>query len=106
MLAASVATEAMLMPVGAIAFSRVTFAGLVLNFAAIPLMAIVQVAGMALVPVSLVSTRAAGLLGRVAHVAAAGLIRSAELVEYFPALSVRVAPPGWWVVVAYYVAMV
>ncbi|MEP7308197.1 MAG: ComEC/Rec2 family competence protein [Acidobacteriota bacterium] len=106
MLAASAATELMLLPVGALAFARVTFAGLVLNFAAIPLMAIVQVAGMALVPVSLVSTRASGLLGRVAHVAAEGLVRSAELVEYLPALSFRVAPPSWWVVVAYYAAIV
>src|SRR4029077_4783543 len=32
MFAASVATEAMLLPVGALLFSRVTFAGLALNF--------------------------------------------------------------------------
>ena len=63
MLAASAATELILLPVGALVFARVTFAGLVLNFAAIPLMAVVQVAGMALVPVSLVSTRAAAVLG-------------------------------------------
>ena len=58
MLAASVATEAMLFPVGALIFSRVTFAGLVLNFVAIPLMGVAQVAGMALVPAALVSARA------------------------------------------------
>ena len=106
MLAASAATELILLPVGALAFARVTFAGLLLNFAAIPLMAIVQVAGMALVPVSLVSTGVSALLGRVAHLAAAGLVQSAELVEYLPVLCFRVAPPSWWVVVAYYAAMV
>ena len=37
----------MLLPVGALVFSRVTFAGLALNFAAIPLMAVAQIAGMA-----------------------------------------------------------
>ncbi len=45
MLAASVAAEAMLFPVGAIVFSRVTFAGLGLNFVAIPLMALILVIG-------------------------------------------------------------
>jgi competence protein ComEC len=102
MLAASAATELLLLPVGALVFARVTFAGLALNFAAIPLMAVVQIAGMSLVPVSLVSTFAAALLGRVAHIAAASLVRSAELVEYAPALSFRVAPPRWWAVAAYY----
>jgi ComEC/Rec2-related protein len=50
MFAASVATEAMLFPVGALLFSRVTFAGLALNFLAIPLMALAQIAGMVVVP--------------------------------------------------------
>jgi competence protein ComEC len=106
MLAASAATEVMLLPVGALVFSRVTFAGLVLNFAAIPLMAVVQVAGMLLVPLSLLSVRVAAVLGYVAHVAATGLVRSAELVQYAPALSFRVAPPRWWVVAGYYAALV
>ncbi len=46
MLAASVAAEAALFPIAAFVFSRVTVAGLVLNFAAIPLMAVTQIAGM------------------------------------------------------------
>ena len=41
-----------------------------------------------------------------AHLGAAGLVRSAELVQLAPALSIRVAPPGPWVVVAYYLAVV
>jgi competence protein ComEC len=102
LLAASMATEAMLMPVGAMAFARVTFAGLALNFAAIPLMTVVQTAGMALVPVSLVSSRAAAALGLIAHLGATGLIWTAELVRYAPAVAMRVAPPSWWVVVLYY----
>jgi len=54
MFIASVATEALLFPVGALVFSRVTFAGLALNFLAIPLMAVAQIAGMAIVPAALV----------------------------------------------------
>ncbi len=52
---ASAATEALLMPVGAILFSRITFAGLALNFLAIPLMAVTQIAGMAVVPAAFVA---------------------------------------------------
>jgi competence protein ComEC len=105
MLAASAATELILLPVGALVFARVTFAGLVLNFVAIPLLALVQIAGMALLPVSVVSTHGAAVLGWLAHVGAAGLVRSAELVQYVPALSFRVAPPSWWAVAAYYGAL-
>ena len=92
--AASIATEVMLAPVGALVFSRVTFAGLALNFAAIPSMAIAQIAGMALVPAALISPHAAAALGLVAHLAATGLIRSADLVRFVPILTFRVAPPA------------
>jgi competence protein ComEC len=105
MLAASVTTEIVLLPIGALVFSRVTFAGLGLNFAAIPLMTVVQLAGMALVPAALVSAPVAGALGYVAHIAAAGLIRTADLVSLVPALTFRVAPPAGVVVVIYYVAL-
>ncbi len=105
MLAASVATEIVLLPVGALVFSRVTFAGLALNFAAIPLMTVVQLAGMALVPAALVAEPVARGLGYIAHLAAAGLIRSADFVSLVPALAFRVAPPRGAVVAVYYAAL-
>ena len=105
MLAASVATEIVLLPVGALVFSRVTFAGLVLNFAAIPLMTVVQLAGMALVPAALVAEPVARGLGYVAHLAAAGLIRTADFVSLVPVLAFRVAPPRGAVVAVYYTAL-
>src|SRR2546428_843029 len=105
MLAASVATEAMLFPVGALMFSRVTVAGLALNFVAIPLMGVAQVAGMALVPAALVSAWLAGAIGVVAHLGAAGLVRSAELVRFMPALTYRVAPPSWLALALYYLGL-
>jgi competence protein ComEC len=103
---ASAATEAALFPAGAMFFSRVTFAGLVLNFVAIPLMAVAQVAGMAIVPLTLVWGQLADAAGFVAYLGAEGLVRSAELVRFAPALTFRVAPPSWWVVALYYVALV
>jgi len=106
MLAASVAAEAMLFPVGAIVFSRVTFAGLGLNFLAIPMMGVAQVAGMAVIPAALVSSRLAALAGFVAHCGAGGLAWSAQLVRVAPMLAYRVAAPGWSIVAAYYTGLV
>ena len=44
-------------------------------------------------------------LGWVAHAASTGLVRSADLVEWVPALTWRVAPPAAWVVGVYYAAL-
>jgi len=103
MFAASAAAEAMLFPVGALVFSRVTFAGLALNFFAIPLMGAAQIAGMALVPIALASRPLAAGVGYVAHLGALGLVASAELVRFAPAVTYRVAAPHWLAVSAYYV---
>ena len=104
MFAASVAAEGLLFPVGALTFSRITFAGLALNCLAIPLMGVAQIAGMAVVPLTLVSRHAAMLAGWAAHLGAAGLVRSADLVRFAPAVVYRVAPPPWIAVVVYYAA--
>jgi competence protein ComEC len=105
MFAASLAVEAMLFPVSALVFSRVTFAGLALNFLAIPLMGVAQIAGMAIVPIACVSARLAQAPGCIAHLGAAGLVRSAELVHAAPLLTYRVAAPNWPCVVMYYFAL-
>ena len=105
MLAASVATEALLFPVGAFVFSRVTFAGLALNFLAIPLMGVAQVAGMAVIPAAAVSGRLAAAFGWFAHVGAEGLVQSAELIRFAPWTTWRVAAPGIFIVIAYYAGL-
>lgn len=103
--AASVAAEAMLFPVGALLFSRVTFAGLVLNLLAIPLMAVAQIAGMAVVPLTLVSPHVAAVAGLVAHFGAAGLLWSADLVQFAAVVVYRVAAPSWISMAAYYAGL-
>jgi len=105
LLTSSVAAEVLLVPIAALFFSRITFAGLFLNFLAIPLMAVAQLAGMLLVPIALVSPTASALVGWVAHLGAAGLVQSADLVRFTPVLSYRVAPPAWAVVACYYAAL-
>ena len=105
LLAASVAAEVMLFPVTAAVFSRITVAGLALNFLAIPLMAVAQLAGMALVPVALVSKFAAIAVGWIAHVGAAGLVWSAQLVRFVQIATWRVPAPSPLAMIIYYAAV-
>ena len=105
MFAASAAAEVLLFPVGAAIFSRVTFAGLGLNFLAIPLMGVAQIAGMVVVPLSAVSKQAALAAGWAAHAGAAGLVKSATLVDRAPMLTYRLAPPFWAAIAVYYLAL-
>jgi competence protein ComEC len=102
---ASLAAEAILFPVSAVVFSRVTFAGLALNFLAIPMMGVAQIAGMLVLPAAIVSSDLAFLAGWVAHAGAAGLVWSADLVRFVPAVTYRIAPPFWGAVGAYYLAL-
>ena len=101
---ASVAVEIALMPIGAVAFSRVTAAGLVLNLIAIPLMTVAQIGGLvvALADSAPVIPHAAGMI---AARAADALVRSASLVEVAPWLTTRVPPPHVALIVAYYLAL-
>jgi competence protein ComEC len=104
MLVATTCAEIALAPASATLFSRVTFAGLVLNFAAIPMMTLVQLGGLAALTLSWASFAAPDWCAGIAHVAASGLVESSRLVEYAPWLFVDVRPPAWWLVCAYYVA--
>ena len=106
LLLASVCAEIVLLPVSAFVFSRVTFAGLIVNFAAIPLMTVVQIAGMVAVALTAVLPELARWAGWIAHVAVEGLIGSAALIDYFPWLTRRLAPPPIWVIAAYYASLV
>jgi len=105
MFVASAAAEAVLFPVAATVFSRVTFAGLVLNFLAIPLMAVAQIAGMVVVPLAATSAGAAAFAGFAAHLGAAGLVASADLLRFAPFLAYRIAPPSIAAVATYYAAV-
>jgi len=105
MLVASAAAEVLLMPIGALSFSRVTLAGLALNALAIPLMGLAQVAGMAVVGAAVIAPPLASAIGWMAHAGADGLVRSASFVRLAPALEWRVAPPKLWLCAIYYVSL-
>ncbi|MBM3820633.1 MAG: DNA internalization-related competence protein ComEC/Rec2 [Acidimicrobiia bacterium] len=102
--AASLATEIALLPVNAWTFSRVTSAGLLLNPLAVPLMGVVQVAGMAVTAFDRVDAVAA-VAGWAAHLGAYGLVSSARLVDVAPWLTARVPPPPVFLIVLYYASL-
>jgi competence protein ComEC len=104
MAAATACAEAVLAPAGAALFGRVTLAGLVLNFAAIPLMTLAQLSALATLGVEPLSAAAARAAGVTTHGAAFGLVESARLVDVLPWLSRDLAPPAWPVIAAYYMA--
>jgi competence protein ComEC len=106
LLVASTCAEIALLPIGAFVFSRITVAGLIVNFVAIPLMTFAQIAGIVVVAGSLWLPGLVPLCGWVAHLAVEGLIGSAALVDWMPWLVHRVAPPSLWVVAIYYAALV
>jgi competence protein ComEC len=100
----SLAVEAALLPVSALAFSRVTSAGLLLNLLAVPAMAVVQIAAMVVTLLS-GTPLLAYCAGWTAHVAANALVSSADLVTAAPWLTTRVPPPAMWLVLVYYGAL-
>ncbi len=102
---ASLAAELATLPVVAWLFGRATLAGLLLNFAAVPLMSVTQIAGLAVLALSAVSSQAADLMGWFAALGASALLRSAALVEWAPVMAWRVAPPHPLAVLAYYTAL-
>ncbi|MBI1875725.1 MAG: DNA internalization-related competence protein ComEC/Rec2 [Acidobacteria bacterium] len=107
LLAASAAAEVVLLPLGAWLFARITFAGLALNFVAIPLMVLAQCAGLCVVAIHglpWVRDPIAGACGYAAHFGADGLVASAALVDVAPWVSMRVLPPSAGIVAAYYLA--
>ena len=102
--AATVCAEIALAPVGASLFSRVTVAGIVLNFAAIPLMTAVQCGSMALLLAATMSTTAAEMLGGFVDRSAWALVESARLVDLAPWVARDVPPPAVWLCAGYYAA--
>jgi len=92
------------LPVGASVFSRVSIAGMLLNFKALSLMTVVRVGGLATLAAAPLPDVAGAALGRVTHAAATALVESARLLDVAPWLSWRVPPPPIGVVCAYYVA--
>ncbi|MEI6668068.1 MAG: DNA internalization-related competence protein ComEC/Rec2 [Acidobacteriota bacterium] len=103
---ASLSAELALFPISALVFARVTVAGLALNFAAIPLMTVVQVGGMITLALAPLVPLAADMAGRITHASAWGLVESARFVDLVPWLTTRLPPPAAVAVAAYYLGWI
>jgi competence protein ComEC len=101
-LGATVAAELALLPIATSVFWRVGFAGLALNFVAIPAMSVIQVAGLLMLALAGWWDRGAWWAGQCAHWAARALEWSSYLVERVPWLTWRVPPPSLSTTVVYY----
>ena len=102
---ASLAVEAVLLPVQATAFGRVSIAGVVLNLVAVPAMTVAQLSGLVVVAAD-VAGAAAAFAGSIADLSVQLLIWSASLAEAAPWLTDRVPPPAWVAVAVYYAALI
>jgi competence protein ComEC len=100
----SLAVEAVVMPVSASGFSRVTAAGLVLNVVAVPMMTLVQVGGMVATLFDRLDV-IADPAGHLACGAARAIVESARIVDWAPWLSRRVPPPAIAILIAHYAGL-
>lgn len=103
---ATAAVELLLLPIGARLFSLVTGVGLVANLLALPAMAVVQVAGIALVVFDVCRlTSLAYLAGLAAAFGVRVLVGSGMLVDILPALVRHVPPAPFGLVLGYYACL-
>ena len=105
LLAATLCAEGALMPIGATLFARVSLAGLLLNFFAIPLMTVTQLAGLTALALAPLSRSLSSVAGYISHLAATGLVESTRLLDVCPWLVFRVRAPAVPVLGVYYGAL-
>jgi competence protein ComEC len=105
LLAATLAAEIVLLPISAAVFTRVGVAGLLLNFVAIPAMAVVQCAGLAAVCLYGWWDQAAAAAASVAAAGVWALVASTALLDIAPWLSWRTPPPSAAWLVCFYLAV-
>ena len=106
LLAATLCAEGALMPIGVALFARVSLAGLILNFFAVPLMTAAQLAGLAALALAAVHPSLSSIAGFLAHLAATGIVESTRLLDLCPWLVFRVPAPAAPVIVVYYGALI
>jgi competence protein ComEC len=91
------------LPILAASFNRVTFASLVLNYAAIPLVGLIMGTGYAFLPLALALPCLAGPPAAALKLMVELFGRLSHLLDGVPFLSYRVPTPHGWTVAGYYV---
>ena len=103
MTALSLAAWVGVLPIIAASFNRVTFASLLLNYAAIPLVGLIMGMGYAFLPVAAALPGLAGPPAGVLKFLVGIFSRVSHSLDALPFLSYRVPTPHRWTVVGYYV---
>jgi competence protein ComEC len=107
LLIASLSAEVALIPIVAFVFQRITVAGLIVNLAAIPAMAIGQIAAMVTAAADAIGLEPiANIAGWITYIGIQALTESARLVDMAPWLTWRVPSPHAIVIIAYYLSLI
>ncbi len=99
--AMSVAALLGVLPIMAADFNRVTFSSLLLNYAAVPLVALIMGLGYVFLPLALLLPFTAGAFASVLDLLVRVFERVAHLLDWAPVLSYRLPTPRGWTVLGY-----
>jgi competence protein ComEC len=103
--ALSLTAQLGVLPLIALAFNRISFSSLILNFAAIPLVGLIMASGYIFLMLALMSPVVAGLLANLVHFLVLFLIAISHLLDPVPGLSFRIPTPPFFVVLGYFSAL-
>lgn len=103
--ALSLTAQIGVLPIIALFFNRVSFSGLILNLAAIPLVALIMAIGYLFLPLSLVSAALANILARSASSLIDLLLGISQLHDQASFLASRIPTPHLWTVYGYFISL-
>jgi competence protein ComEC len=101
--ALSLTAQMGVLPFVALAFNRVTFSALLLNFAAIPIVASIMASGYLFLLIALISPAVAGVFAKLIHFLVTFLIATSHLLDPIPGVSFRTPTPSFPVVLGYFI---
>jgi len=91
-----------ILPIVASAFHRVTFSALLLNFAAIPLVALIMIGGYVFLVLTFLSHFLAGFLAEAVRFLIILLFGTAHLLDWVPSVSYRIPTPHPTIIIGYF----
>ena len=100
--ALSLTAQLGVLPLIALAFNRVTFSSLLLNFAAIPLVGLIMAFGYIFLIFSITFSFIADILSRLIYMLVDTLMAISNIFDPFPSLSYRIPSPPLFVLLGYY----
>jgi competence protein ComEC len=103
--ALSLTAQMGVLPFVALAFNRITFSSLILNFAAIPVVALIMASGYIFLILTLISPLASGLLAHFIHFLVTILFAISQSTDFIPGVSFRIPTPSVFVIIGYFFSL-